>query len=111
MTGETAQIRDDALDVLADVLEWSLAPARWAEVEAALATLVDRPDLADPDQAAALSDATIRLELAGPARISRIDTSAVPVPAEVRERVNHLVHELTRPGQAGNSPADSSAGT
>jgi hypothetical protein len=97
LTDQTAQVRDDALTVLADLLGWCVTPARWEEVEQVIESLGGGLDLADPDQLAALSQATFTLELAAPTRITRIDKYAVPAPDRVRERINHLIHELKRP--------------
>jgi hypothetical protein len=97
MTDQLAVIRDTALSVLQDVLEWdNLTPARWDDVARILDRLGTGLDLTDPDQLAALSEATIALELAAPIRIITIETAGAPVPDRVRERANRLIHELTR---------------
>jgi hypothetical protein len=98
-----AEVRDDALSALQDVLEWSLTPAHWEDVEELLDRMGDVLDLAGTGQRDALIEATVALEQAGPVRLTKIDKSAVPVPGQVRDRVNHLVHELTRPEQADDS--------
>ena len=110
MTDQSAQLRDEALSVLRDVLEWSLTPAGWEAVTGTLDSLGTGLDLADPDQLAALNEATIALELAGPVRITRIDKSAVPAPDGVRDRVNQLIHELTRPERSDGADGYSEAG-
>jgi hypothetical protein len=110
MTDELAEVRDDALNVLRDMLKWSMTPARWAEVEEILDGLGGVPDLADPDQVARLSSTTITLELAAPVRITKVDRSAVPASDKIRERVNHLVHELARPVQPADLPEETGAG-
>jgi hypothetical protein len=109
MTDQQDRIRDDALSVLRDVREWCLPPARWAEVADVVDGLGTSLDLADPEQLAALNEATITLELAGPLRITKIDKSAVPAPDRVRERVNQLIHELAAPGEEGDEQGDSGA--
>jgi CATRA-Associated Small Protein len=110
MTDQSAQIRDEALSVLRDVLEWSLTPARWEDVAGTLDGLGTGLDLADPGQLGALAEATIALELAGPVRITKIDKSAVPAPEGVRDRVNQLIHELTQPERADDADGYSEAG-
>jgi hypothetical protein len=110
MTDELTQVRDDALDILRDMLDWSMTPASWAEAEAILDRLGSAPSLADPDELARLSDATIALELAAPPRITKIDKSAVPVPDQVRERVNQLIHELARPAPPADPQGETKAG-
>jgi len=107
LTDQVAQVRDDAQDVLRDMLEWSLVPARWADVEDALDVLDAKLDLTGPEQLAAFSDATTTLELSAPVRISRVDKLAVPVPDKIRERVNHLIHELGQPGDGDDPDEDS----
>ena len=107
MTNQAAQARDDALAVLRDVLEWSLTPAGWRDVEEAIGGLESGLDPAGPDQLFAFSQATVRLELAAPARITRIDRPAILAPDRIRERVNHLIHELERPADAGVPDGDS----
>ena len=110
MTDEVAQVRDDALNVLRDMLKWSMRPSRWAEVEEILDGLGDVPNLADPDQLARLSSTTVTLELIAPVRITRIDKSAVPAPDPIRERINHLVDELARPLPLADPQEDTGAG-
>lgn len=96
MTDQSAVIRDTALSVLRDVLEWdSLTPAGWDDVAGILDRLGTGLDLTDPDQLAALREACIALELAEPTRITPISTAASPAPDRVRERANRLIHELT----------------
>jgi hypothetical protein len=96
---ERAQIRDDALNVLQDALEWCLTPAGWAHIAAILDGLAAGTgsglDLGDPERRKVLKDATMRLELAGPLRIETVDSAAKPAPPEVRERLNILIDYLS----------------
>lgn len=87
--GET---RDDAVDVLDDLLRWQLTPQRWERVDAIVRSLVQALAAGDGD---ALRAATAELELAGPVRITRIGTKPlIPVPEKTRDRANRLVHTL-----------------
>ncbi|MFJ4525587.1 CATRA system-associated protein [Streptomyces sp. NPDC088810] len=93
--GET---RDDAVDVLDDLLQWQLTAERWERVEALVRSLDQALAAGDGD---ALRAATAELELAGPVRITRIGTkSLIPVPEKTRDRANRLVHTL------GNRPRE-----
>ncbi|TKK84235.1 hypothetical protein FDA94_30390 [Herbidospora galbida] len=89
-------MHDDAVDLLRRSLKWSLPATGWAAVDAAVRTLA-----ASDDVAADLG----YLELAGPARIvTRFgDPPEIPMPAELRDRVNELIHKL---GAAEPEPAD-----
>ncbi|HET9258196.1 MAG TPA: CATRA system-associated protein [Pseudonocardiaceae bacterium] len=93
--------------MLTDVLEWQLVPQRWERVERIVDSLAEA--LAGGD-AVAMREATAELELAGPVRATRIGTTPlVPVPEQVRDRANHLVHSLGgTPRQPPGDPADSS---
>ncbi|MEU6590543.1 CATRA system-associated protein [Streptomyces sp. NPDC046881] len=87
--GET---RDDAVDVLDDLLQWQLTAERWERVEALVRSLDQALVEGDGD---ALRAATAELELAGPVRITRIGSKAlIPVPEKTRDRANRLVHTL-----------------
>lgn len=86
--------RDDAVDVLKDLIEWELAPQRWEQVDSIVDSLADAVARGDGD---ALREATAELELTGPVRITRIGAkSVIPVPEETRDRANRLVHALGR---------------
>jgi hypothetical protein len=98
-----AQIRDDALSVLRDALEWCLIPAEWSGVAAILRGL-DADDLSEPGQLKALQDATVALEFAGPRRIEVVDSAAESVPPDIRERLNVLIDELSRAGGEDGKP-------
>ena len=96
MTDGSAQIQEDALNVLRDVLLWELSPARWEGIAGVLEALAADLELGD---LGTLAEATIELELAGPVRITRIGaTPTEPPPPPVRERINQLIHSLS--GQA-----------
>jgi hypothetical protein len=105
---EQARIRDDALDALRDALEWCLTPAEWASVAGILMTMDSGAggglDLGDPRQRKALAEATVQLELAGPRRIEEVDRPAELAPPDVRERLNVLIEELSRPGGKEGTP-------
>jgi hypothetical protein len=89
LDGET---RADALDVLRDLLDWRMAPARWEQVERLVAAMDSA--LADGD-VNALRRATIELELASPVRVTRLGaTPQGPPPEKVRERANHMIHSI-----------------
>ncbi|MFI6504513.1 CATRA system-associated protein [Nonomuraea typhae] len=93
-------VRDDALDLLAEVLVWRLAGDRWRAVERALDGLAAAGGDTD-----AFREVLHDLELAGPARAVRIeDVAVLPVPEPVRERINQLVHTLEGPGRAEDDP-------
>ncbi|KAA0940810.1 CATRA system-associated protein [Streptomyces apricus] len=86
------EARDDAVDVLKDLIEWELAPQRWERVDSIVGSLADALAQGDGD---ALREATAELELTGPVRVTRIGgTSLIPVPERTRDRANHLVHTL-----------------
>ncbi|WP_333735995.1 CATRA system-associated protein [Streptomyces sp. IBSBF 2806] len=86
--------RDDAVDVLRDLIEWELAPQRWEQVDSIVDSLADAVARGDGD---ALREATAELELTGPVRVTRIGAkSVIPVPEETRDRANRLVHALGR---------------
>jgi hypothetical protein len=95
MSGEVPiddEARDDAVDVLQDLIEWELAPQRWERVALIVGSLADALARGDGE---ALREATAELELTGPVRVTRIGTkSVIPVPEQTRDRANHLVHAL-----------------
>lgn len=101
------EARNDAVDVLQDLIEWELAPQRWERVASIVGSLADALAQGDGD---ALREATAELELTGPVRITRIGAkSLVPVPEQTRDRANHLVHALGRqPKQQQKERADAS---
>jgi hypothetical protein len=109
MTGRPDQIQRDARDVLLDVLRWRLPPDRWAEISAILDNLGTGLDLADPDQLAALAEASVALELAAPELLTEIDKLTGPAPDSVRERVNFLIHELSPPARQDSDEASRAA--
>jgi hypothetical protein len=87
------EVRADAVDVLRDLVEWRLAPQRWARIEESVDALEAALAAGDVD---ALRDAVADLELAGPVRATRIGSvSPTCAPPLLLERANHLVHALT----------------
>ncbi|MEV7196855.1 CATRA system-associated protein [Streptomyces sp. NPDC093510] len=88
------EAREDAVNVLQDLVEWHLAPQRWERVDSIVDSIADALARRDDE---ALREATAELELTGPVRITRIGTrSVIPVPERTRDRANHLVHTLGR---------------
>jgi nucleoside phosphorylase len=80
----------DALAVLGDVSEWRLPAPRWDRVASILAAMAEARD------SAALLQATVDLELAGPTRFTPLgSTPRVPPPPRVHTLRNHLVHSLS----------------
>jgi hypothetical protein len=78
--------------VIEDALRWQLPEARWRGIEQALGA-IDAALVADDPEA--LVAATVRLELAGPMRITRIGGApVVPPPPPLRDRLNRLVFAL-----------------
>jgi hypothetical protein len=104
MTDDAARIRDDALDVLRDILGWEdvrgweLPPARWQEIAEILETVESAQASGDLD---ALATAIKQLELLGPKRTPIGSTPTVPPPLPVRERVGRTIHELSGGTGAG----------
>ncbi len=97
-----AQVRDDALSALRDAREWILTREEWSGIAAILSSLGQEAghlDLAEPRWRAAVEDATVQLELAGPRRIEAVDRAAEPAPPDVRERLNKLIEELSKNGE------------
>lgn len=89
--------RAEALETLADVVEWRLPVERWDHVADIVETLAQAFAYGDM---AGFRDGVIDLEMVGPVRVTRIGTTpSVPPPERVRDRVNHLVHSL---GVEGN---------
>jgi hypothetical protein len=96
-TDERADIARDALSVLDDVLAWRMSAARWEGIAASVEVLA--ASLRTGDLVAAQA-AVVQLELAGPVRTTRIGAKPTePPPPPVRERINHLIYQLSgRPG-------------
>jgi len=64
---DRARLRDDALSLLREALDWFLTPAEWVDVAAILHGLdleAGGLDLAEPARRQALEDAVVQLELA-----------------------------------------------
>lgn len=90
----------DALEMLADLAGWTLAPARWDEVDRILAR-IDRVLVAGDAQS--LRDALIDLELAGPVKATRIGAEDLrPASDETLYRRTQLIYALGAP--AGPDP-------
>jgi hypothetical protein len=86
------ELREDALDVLRDALQWRLTGPRWARVETAVEAVTSALRSGD---VAALRTAVYELELAGPVRATGLgDTPVVDAPEPVREEINELIYTL-----------------
>lgn len=84
-----ARLREDALDVLRDAMEWRLTARRWITVADALARLDAALLAGDPD---AVRERVYELELSGPVRATGIqEDPTVDPPEPVRPRLNALV--------------------
>ncbi|WP_238006771.1 CATRA conflict system CASPASE/TPR repeat-associated protein [Dactylosporangium sp. AC04546] len=82
----------DALDVLGDVPEWRLPPARWPHITQLVQAMTDAVRAGD---SAALDAATARLELASPVRITVLGADpVVPPPPQLQLLQNRLYHAL-----------------
>lgn len=100
-------VREDALDVLQDVLVWRLTGSRWRAVEQALEMMAGALTVGD---SAVFRAAIYDLELAGPVRAVRVeDASTLPVPQRVWERINELVHTLDGSRRADRRDGDDDA--
>lgn len=102
-TGESnGKVRGAALEVLSDVLEWLMPPARWDRIAERIAAM-ERAVAAD--DLAALDDAVMELELAAPVRITPVGGGSqekVKATKDIKERVNRLQHTLVgNPREAG----------
>jgi hypothetical protein len=84
----------EALSVLRDVIEWSVAPARWSEVDRSVTALTAA--LAAGDGSALRYQITV-LELLGPVRqvITRGADAPVAPPDPIRERVLAAIADLS----------------
>jgi len=94
----------EALLVVRDVMEWSLAPARWADIDRSVAALTAA--LAADDDAA-LEEAVTTLELLGPVRGpgGAALASRVPAPDAVRQRLEaaiEILRDIQAPAPAGS---------
>jgi hypothetical protein len=89
-SGDIAEARTEALDVLSDARLWQLAEARWQAIEQILIAMDAALARGDLD---ALAAATADLELAGPLRIIPIGPAIGPTQA-ARDLLNKLVHVL-----------------
>ena len=86
-----AETREDALDVLGDLLHWQLPPARWQQVASVLTELEIAWRARD---AAAVREAVADLELSGPVRATRIGSAPTGASPDVKDRIDALVHSL-----------------
>jgi hypothetical protein len=69
----------EALSILREIIEWSLAPARWSEVARVVTALAAA---VSADDGAALRDQVAMLELLGPVRVA-IQPGSLEAPASV----------------------------
>jgi hypothetical protein len=110
-TEDLAEVRQDALSVLEDMLNWQLSAARWEGIAGSVEALAAYLDLGD---LAAARETVILLELAGPVRTTRIGAvPPQPPPRPVRERINQLIHRLSggESQAASTKPDDGEEGT
>lgn len=86
------ETREDALNVLRDLLAWRATSVRWGHI----ATLVDSMALAVHNRDwTTLRQATINLELASPTRTGTPgDKPEEPPPPPVRDQANRIVDSL-----------------
>lgn len=100
----------EALLIVREVMEWSLAPARWAKIDNSVAVLTAA--LA-ADDGVALDEAVATLELLGPVRgaSGAALASRVRAPDEVRERLEAAIRILEglsdHPDLPSHVPAES----
>jgi hypothetical protein len=93
----------ELLEVLGDLFVWRLAPERWDHVGQLLDEITTALATMDVD---AVRGATTELELTSPVRVHRIGaTELIRVPEHVKDRANHLVHQL-RTGEAPPTSVD-----
>jgi hypothetical protein len=86
------EVREEALDVLRDVVHWWATEARWAKIRSTVADLAAAVRRSDTQAA---REAVATLELLGPVRATPFDSEpTVPPPAGVREEINELVDTL-----------------
>ena len=108
--GLAADIRADALDILADAGQWRLAAQRWQVIEEILGVM--DAALAAGDTAA-FTAAAADLELVGPLRIIPIGPPPVGPTPKSRDLLNKLVYSLDGIvlGEADDDePGDNAAG-
>ena len=92
-----------ALLTVRDVLEWSVTPARWADIGNSAAALTMALAAGDDE---ALREAVVTLELFAPVRAATAvgDQVRVPAPGEVRSRLEAaaaILGDLAAPDRAG----------
>ncbi|MFG1947266.1 CATRA system-associated protein [Nonomuraea sp. NPDC048826] len=83
-------VHGEAVGLLREALTWKLPAAEWAGVAAAVGRLESSDDVRGD---------LGHLELAGPMRIvtRHGDQPVTPMPDDLRERVNELIHTLSAP--------------
>lgn len=105
--GMDEELQQMALEVLGDVLRWSLKTSSWERVGQGLAGMERPLEAAD---VAGFRRAVADVEMAGPHRISGVEEAAsLPFPEAYRERVNQLIHRLGAEPEEGPSPANRDA--
>jgi hypothetical protein len=90
-SGIAAEIKSEALDILAEARQWQLAETRWPMIEEILTAMDAALDAGD---VAALTTATADLELAAPLRIILIGPPLAGPTPRARDLLNKLVHSL-----------------
>ncbi|MFI9503368.1 CATRA system-associated protein [Nocardia sp. NPDC052566] len=106
------ETKDNAIEVLDDLLKWHMISTRWDQV----ASAIDDLNQALGGRAApAVREALIEIELLGPVRARRIgEEPRTPAPPVVRDRVNMMVHLLgpdsASPTQTVVEPGDGGDG-
>jgi hypothetical protein len=91
---ELAEISAETSELLAEVLDWRLAPDGWRVVDGLLGAIEDSLARSDAGELAAV---TAEIEvLGGPSRIIPVGDPSDPgaPPRSVRDRLNRLVHQL-----------------
>ena len=98
-SGDVADVRAEALNVVSDALQWRLVDARWQAIEQLLIAMDAAVQAGNLE---ALAAASADLELAGPLRITRIGATPVVPPAPpVRDQLNRLARSLGGLPRAG----------
>jgi hypothetical protein len=97
-----ADVSAAVLNVLTDIHDWRLSPARWKLVGDILWEIHSALGSGDEAQ---LESALVDLELAGPVRIVRIGAAVerIAAPPDIRERINRLQHSIATP-ESRNDP-------
>lgn len=106
------ETKDNAVEVLGDLLQWHMTTNRWDLMSSAID---DLSEALGGRTAPAVREALIEIELLGPVRARRIgEEPRTPAPAVLRDRVNRLVHSLgpetNPPLRAAGEPQDGDDG-